>query len=153
MKALVEKIGKKRLIWICAALVIAVVAVIAVLLIVKGGEPKTITVSADESYAKVAQKEDLSFDELKKSLEGYSESKENNTTVFTKGNETVKVKTNQKGDITFMSYQNALSDDVQVKVRDFNESMIKIGDDEQAVLNMLGQQDYIYCLKTLFCSP
>ena len=59
----------------------------------------------------------------------------------------MKVKSDAAGNVTYITYNNALSDNEQVKLKGFNESMIHIGDKEAEVLKLLAKYDFIYHLK------
>ena len=149
MKQLVEKWGKKKCIIIgVIALVLIVAVVFAVIFLVNRNEPKTVTVKADENYAQLIEKPSAKLSDVEKSLKGYQKTEEGSYTVFTKGSESVKVKTDAAGNVTYIAYNNALSDDEQVKLKGFNESMIHIGDKEADVLKLLAKYDFIYHLKS-----
>lgn len=149
MKQLVEKWGKKKCIIIgVIALVLIAAVVFAVIFLVNRNEPKTVTVKADENYAQLIEKPSAKLSDVEKSLKGYQKTEEGSYTVFTKGNESVKVKTDAAGTVTYIAYNNALSDDEQVKLKGFNESMIHIGDKEADVLKLLAKYDFIYHLKS-----
>ena len=143
----VEKIGKKKLIIICSVIgaVLIAAAGIGIYFAVRG--PKNIEIERNESYTQLEQKEDLALNEVEASLEGYTKEEDGAFTVFTKGNESVKVKVNDKGEITYMSYNMELDDSVQSKIDDFSEDSIKYGDKESDVLKLLSDYNYIYNLK------
>ncbi|MBQ6381213.1 MAG: hypothetical protein IJJ41_06420 [Clostridia bacterium] len=149
MKQLIEKYGKKKII-VCAivAIVVIALAVTACIMLFGKHELKTIENKVDESYSQVVEKKDAAADDFDKALIDYEKSENGNEIVYTKGTETVKIKKDKAGKITYLSYTNNLPDDVQVKVKDFNESMIKIGDKEADVLKLLNKNEFVYQLKT-----
>ena len=149
MKQLVEKWGKKKciIIGIVALLLIAAV-VLAVIFLAGNNEPKTVTVKSDAGYTKLIENESIKYSDVEKSLKDFQKSEQGSYTVFSKGNESVKVKSDAAGNVTYITYNNALSDNEQVKLKGFNESMIHIGDKEAEVLKLLAKYDFIYHLKS-----
>ena len=149
MKQLVEKWGKKKcmIIGIVALLLIAAV-VLAVIFLAGNNEPKTVTVKSDAGYTKLIENESIKYSDVEKSLKDFQKSDQGSYTVFSKGNESVKVKSDAAGNVTYITYNNALSDNEQVKLKGFNESMIHIGDKEAEVLKLLAKYDFIYHLKS-----
>ena len=149
MKQLVEKWGKKKciIIGIVALLLIAAV-VLAVIFLTGNNEPKTVTVKSDAGYTKLIENESIKYSDVEKSLKDFQKSEQGSYTVFTKGSESVKVKSDAAGNVTYITYNNALSDKEQVKLKGFNESMIHIGDKEAEVLKLLAKYDFIYHLKS-----
>ena len=149
MKQLVEKWGKKKcmIIGIVALLLIAAV-VLAVIFLAGNNEPKTVTVKSDAGYTKLIENESIKYSDVEKSLKDFQKSDQGSYTVFSKGNESVKVKCDAASNVTYITYNNALSDNEQVKLKGFNESMIHIGDKEAEVLKLLAKYDFIYHLKS-----
>ena len=148
MKEFIQKIGKKKLI-IIGAVALAVIAAAVVLVIVFCNKGlKTVENVVDQNYLKVAEKTDAAVGDFDKALGEFEKNESADETIYTKGDETVKIKTDANGKVTYLSYNKELSDDVQVKIGKFNESMIKIGDSREAVLKSFSNQDYTYYLKT-----
>ncbi|MBR0414157.1 MAG: hypothetical protein IJI67_03700 [Clostridia bacterium] len=148
MKEFIQKIGKKKLI-IIGAVALAVIAAAVVLVIVFSNRGlKTVENVVDQNYLKVAEKTDAAVGDFDKALGEFEKSESADETIYTKGDETVKIKTDANGKVIYLSYNKELSDDVQVKIGKFNESMIKIGDSREAVLKSFANQDYTYYLKT-----
>ncbi|MBQ3432501.1 MAG: hypothetical protein IJG23_06935 [Clostridia bacterium] len=149
MKQLVEKWGKKKCIMIgIIALLVIVATVLAIVFFVNRNEPKTVSVKSDAGYTKLIENESIKYGDVEKALKDFQKSEEGSYTVFTKGNESVKVKSDAAGAVTYIAYNNALGDDEQVKLKGFNESMIHIGDKEEDVLKLLAKYDFIYHLKS-----
>ena len=149
MKQLVEKWGKKKCIIIgIVALVLIAAVVLAVIFLTGSNEPKIVTVKSDAGYTKLIENESIKYSDVEKSLKDFQKSEQGSYTVFSKGNESVKVKSDAAGNVTYITYNNALSDNEQVKLKGFNESMIHIGDKEAEVLKLLAKYDFIYHLKS-----
>ena len=149
MKQLVEKWGKKKCMIIgIVALVLIAAVVLAVILLAGNNEPKIVTVKSDAGYTKLIENESIKYSDVEKSLKDFQKSEQGSYTVFSKGNESVKVKSDAAGNVTYITYNNALSDNEQVKLKGFNESMIHIGDKEVEVLKLLAKYDFIYHLKS-----
>lgn len=149
MKQLVEKWGKKKCIFIgIVALVLIAAVVLAVIFLAGNNEPKIVTVKSDVGYTKLIENESIKYSDVEKSLKDFQKSEQGSYTVFSKGNESVKVKSDAAGNVTYITYNNALSDNEQVKLKGFNESMIHIGDKEADVLKLLAKYDFIYHLKS-----
>ena len=141
--------NKKKLTIIIAVVLVAIIAAVLVALFFTKDKPKAIVNKVDKSYSEILKKENLSLADLDKSLKDYSKEQKNDEIVYTKDNETVIVKTDENGNIVYLSYNKALSDDEQINIKSFNESMIKIGDNEQDVLKLLEEDSYIYNLNTI----
>lgn len=149
MKQLVEKWGKKKCMIIgIVALVLIAAVVLAVIFLTGSNEPKIVTVKSDAGYTKLIENESIKYSDVEKSLKDFQKSEQGSYTVFSKGNESVKVKSDAAGNVTYITYNNALSDNEQVKLKGFNESMIHIGDKEAEVLKLLAKYDFIYHLKS-----
>ena len=149
MKQLVEKWGKKKCMIIgIVALVLIAAVVLAVIFLAGNNEPKVVTVKSDAGYTKLIENESIKYSDVEKSLKDFQKSEQGSYTVFSKGNESVKVKSDAAGNVTYITYNNALSDNEQVKLKGFNESMIHIGDKEAEVLKLLAKYDFIYHLKS-----
>ena len=149
MKQLVEKWGKKKCMIIgIVALVLIAAVVLAVIFLTGSNEPKIVTVKSDAGYTKLIENESIKYSDVEKSLKDFQKSEQGSYTVFSKGNESVKVKSDAAGNVTYITYNNALSDNEQVKLKGFNESMIHIGDKEVEVLKLLAKYDFIYHLKS-----
>ena len=149
MKRLVEKWGKKKCMIIgIVALVLIAAVVLAVIFLTGSNEPKIVTVKSDAGYTKLIENESIKYSDVEKSLKDFQKSEQGSYTVFSKGNESVKVKSDAAGNVTYITYNNALSDNEQVKLKGFNESMIHIGDKEVEVLKLLAKYDFIYHLKS-----
>ncbi len=149
MKQLVEKWGKKKCMIIgIVALVLIAAVVLAVIFLAGNNEPKIVTVKSDAGYTKLIENESIKYSDVEKSLKDFQKSEQGSYTVFSKGNESVKVKSDAAGNVTYITYNNALSDNEQVKLKGFNESMIHIGDKEAEVLKLLAKYDFIYHLKS-----
>lgn len=149
MKQLVEKWGKKKCMIIgIVALVLIAAVVLAVIFLAGNNEPKIVTVKSDAGYTKLIENESIKYSDVEKSLKDFQKSEQGSYTVFSKGNESVKVKSDAAGNVTYITYNNALSDNEQVKLKGFNESMIHIGDKEVEVLKLLAKYDFIYHLKS-----
>ncbi|MBQ3432299.1 MAG: hypothetical protein IJG23_05885 [Clostridia bacterium] len=148
MKALMEKIGKKKLIIIACVAIVLVIAALVLFFVFQKSELKSVSAPVDENYSALIEKSELTMGDLEKSLKDYTKKEDGASTVFTKGDEVVKAKADSNGTITYISYNNYLPDDVQVKLKGFNESMIEIGQDEESVLKLLEKYDYVYNLKT-----
>lgn len=149
MKKFFKKIGIKKIIIAAAVLLVVVAAVVA--FIIFGGKKnvKTVEVKVDQNYSEIIKKNDATFDQVDKSLKDFAKTQNGDETIYIKGSETIRVRADENGNVTYISYNNNLGDDVQVKLKDFNESMIKIGDSESDVLALLEKYDYIYNLKTI----
>ena len=149
MKQLVEKWGKKKCMIIgIVALVLIAAVVLAVIFLAGNNEPKIVTVKSDAGYTKLIENESIKYSDVEKSLKDFQKSEQGSYTVFSKGDESVKVKSDAAGNVTYITYNNALSDNEQVKLKGFNESMIHIGDKEVEVLKLLAKYDFIYHLKS-----
>lgn len=149
MKQLVEKWGKKKCMIIgIVALVLIAAVVLAVIFLAGNNEPKIVTVKSDAGYTKLIENESIKYSDVEKSLKDFQKSEQGSYTVFSKGDESVKVKSDAAGNVTYITYNNALSDNEQVKLKGFNESMIHIGDKEAEVLKLLAKYDFIYHLKS-----
>ena len=149
MKQLVEKWGKKKCMIIgIVALVLIAAVVLAVIFLTGSNEPKIVTVKSDAGYTKLIENESIKYSDVEKSLKDFQKSEQGSYTVFSKGDESVKVKSDAAGNVTYITYNNALSDNEQVKLKGFNESMIHIGDKEAEVLKLLAKYDFIYHLKS-----
>ena len=143
-----KKAGKKKFI-IIGIVAIAIIALgITLICVFSSNELKTVEVKTDTGYTKTLKKDDSTLKEVESALQGYTKSEDGSYTVFSKGKETVKVKTGADGKVNYISYNNELPNDVQVKVKGFNESMIKIGDNEKDVQKIMEPYDFIYHLKT-----
>ena len=149
MKQLVEKWGKKKCMIIgIVALVLIAAVVLAVIFLAGNNEPKIVTVKSDAGYTKLIENESIKYSDVEKSLKDFQKSEQGSYTVFSKGDESVKVKSDAAGNVTYITYNNALSDNEQVKLKGFNESMMHIGDKEAEVLKLLAKYDFIYHLKS-----
>ena len=144
------KISKKKIIIIAVAAALLVAAVVLIIVFLpKNNAQKTVVAKVDHSYSELAKKESLSLSEAEKSLKDYAKTQTEDGFVYTKGKETVHIKTDAKGNVVYISYNNALTQEEKAEITDFNESMIQIGDEESAVLALLEKDAYVYNLKTI----
>ena len=148
MKEKINQIGKKKLIAVIVAVVAVIALAVVLILVFSNKEPKTIQNEIDANYVQLVDNKDATASDIDKALSEYEKTEKSDVTVYTKGNETVKVKTDKEGNITYLCYNNQLADDVQVKLDSFNESKLKIGDKMADVLSLLKNDKYIYHLRT-----
>ena len=141
--------NKKQLGLIISAVLVIIIAVVLVVFFVGKDEPKTVVSKVDKNYSEIIKKENVSLTDLDKAFKDYSKEQKGKEIVYTKDNETGVVKTDENGAVTYLSYNKSMSEDEQIKLKDFNESMIKIGDSEDKVLKLLEGDSYIYNLKTI----
>ena len=150
MKQFFEKNKAKKIILLCAGAAAVIAAcVLLIVFLGKSNAPKTVVNQVDTHYSELAKKESISKTDVEKALKDYAKLEEPESVTYTKGNESVVVKYDAQGNVTYLCYKNNLSSEEQVQLHDFNESMIQIGDKKEDVLDLLKQDQYIYQLKSL----
>ncbi len=152
MKKLYEKIGKTKIV-VCIAVIVAIIAAVLLIVFLKSPSSPTKTngaavAKAQSNYNDILNKDDLDIAAVEKELSDYEKSELAGEKVFTKGDITIHVKTDKDGKVNYLSYKQELGSGVVSKIGSFNESQIKIGDDEQKVLSLLSKYKYVYNLKT-----
>ena len=147
MKKLYEKFGKTKIV-VCIAVIVAIIAAALIIVFLNSAPKRSVNVAKAKSYTELLKKDDLNIASVQKALSDYETSELENEKVFTKGDVTIHVKTDDAGKVNYLSYKQELGDGVVSKIGSFNESQIKIGDDEQKVLSLLSKYNYVYNLKT-----
>ena len=143
------KFGKKKVAVAAVILVLVLAAAVTALVLFGGKTAKTVQVTVDRNYSEVLKKDNPSAEEIDKALKAYAKEQTSEETVYTKGDETVRVRTDADGNVNYISYNRELGENEQVKLSKFNESMIKIGQSEEEVLSLLSNDNYIYNVKTV----
>lgn len=147
MKKLYEKLGKTKIV-VCIAVIVAIIAAVLIIVFVNSSPKKSVSVAKTQNYTDLLKKDDLNIAAVQKALSDYEVSETANEKVFTKGDITIHAKTDNAGKVNYLSYKQELGTGVVSKISSFNESKIKIGDDEQKVLSLLSKYNYVYNLKT-----
>ena len=147
MKKLYEKLGKTKIV-VCIAVIVAIIAAVLVIVFVNSAPKRNVNVAKAQSYTELLKKDELNIADVQKELSDYEMGEVEGEKIFTKGDVTIHVKTDNAGKVNYLSYKQELGDDVVSKIGSFNESQIKIGDDEQKVLSLLNKYNYVYNLKT-----
>lgn len=147
MKKLYEKLGKTKIV-VCIAVIVAVIAAVLVIVFVNSAPKRSVNVAKEQSYTELIKKDELNITAVQKALSDYEMGEVEGEKIFTKGDVTIHVKTDEAGKVNYLSYKQELGSGVVSKIGSFNESQIKIGDDEQKVLSLLSKYNYVYNLRT-----
>lgn len=144
-------LSKKKILIGSLVLLIILIVGVCLFFFLRGGtkSAKSVTVQVDTQYSELMKKDKITGTELDKALKGYEKSTDGNKTVYTKDKQSVKVETDANGEVIFISYNTALSDTEKAEVKStFNESQMKIGDDENTVLELLKNDEFIYHMRS-----
>lgn len=154
MKINKKNISKKKLL-ISALIICAVIITAVVLICVFTGRNtfKNVKAELNENYASIAESKNISADEADKSLSGYEKSvtedeKGNKTITYSSQDDTITIKTDKSGKITYKSYSKNFNKNEQSDISGFNEKQIKIGMKKENVLKHFSKENYIYNVVT-----
>ncbi len=154
MKEITKKITmKKRFIFACILCAVIVAAVVLFCIFNSRNAYKNVTAELNETYASIAVNKNTSADEVGESLSGYEKNesedeKGNKTITYSSQDDTITIKTDASGKITYKSYSKNFNKNEQSTISGFNEEQIKIGMAEEDVLKCFNHENYVYNVVT-----